>query len=133
MLAQERVALPLAWSALLAFSSRFGLPLAQAFTRIMKRLHLYVTQPNSFPSFPPCSHSSGQYWCWISPQFPGERIGGEYFWLWIALFASAMLYTPLYFWAEGFWSVDKENKLHWWKTDQRVEYTQRRAALGMLL
>ncbi|KAI0276659.1 hypothetical protein BGY98DRAFT_1098000 [Russula aff. rugulosa BPL654] len=41
------------------------------------------------------------YWCWISPKFSGIRIGGEYIWLWIALFASAILYIPLYFWAEG--------------------------------
>jgi hypothetical protein len=42
------VALPLAWSALLAFSSYSGLPLAQAFTRIMKRLHLCVIHHYSF-------------------------------------------------------------------------------------
>jgi len=73
------------------------------------------------------------YWCWISPEFPGERLGGEYIWLWIALFVSAMLYVPLYFWAEGFWSVDEKYKLHWSNADRRVGYTQRRAALGMLL
>jgi len=73
------------------------------------------------------------YWCWISPKFPKERLGGEYVWMWIALFASAILYIPLYFWAEGFWSVDEEYKFHWWNPDQRVEYVQRRAALGMLL
>jgi hypothetical protein len=53
--------------------------------------------------------------------------------MWIALFASAVLYIPLYFWAEGFWSVDEENKFHWWSADQRVGCAQRRAALGMLL
>src|SRR6266849_8756438 len=36
------VALPLAWSASLAFSLHSGLPSAQAFTRIMKHLHLCV-------------------------------------------------------------------------------------------
>ncbi|KAH9954601.1 hypothetical protein BC827DRAFT_1386756 [Russula dissimulans] len=25
------------------------------------------------------------YWCWVSPQFPGERLGGEYVWLWALL------------------------------------------------
>jgi len=72
------------------------------------------------------------FWCWISPRFPGERLGGEYIWMWIALFASAILYVPLYFWAEGFWSVDEEYKFHWWNP-QRVGYAQRRATLGMLL
>ncbi|KAF8502188.1 hypothetical protein F5888DRAFT_1176383 [Russula emetica] len=73
------------------------------------------------------------YWCWISPQFPGERLGGEYVWLWIALVASATLNIPLYFWAEGFWSIDEEYKFHWADPDQRVPYIQRRAALGRLL
>jgi len=53
--------------------------------------------------------------------------------MWIALFASAILYIPLYFWAEGFWSVDEDYKFHWWNPDQRVGYAQRRASLGMLL
>ncbi|KAI0276631.1 hypothetical protein BGY98DRAFT_1097988 [Russula aff. rugulosa BPL654] len=53
------------------------------------------------------------YWCWISPQFPGERLGGEYVWMWIALLASATLYIPLYYWAEGFWSVDEKGGQHW--------------------
>ncbi|KAF8502194.1 hypothetical protein F5888DRAFT_1918902 [Russula emetica] len=52
------------------------------------------------------------YWCWISPQFPGERLGGEYIWMWIALLASAILYNSLYFWAEGFWSVDDGYRFH---------------------
>ncbi|KAI0276618.1 hypothetical protein BGY98DRAFT_934918 [Russula aff. rugulosa BPL654] len=72
------------------------------------------------------------YWCWISPQFPGERLGGLYIWMWIALFAST-IYIPLYFWAEGFWSVDEEYKFHWWNVEKRVGYVQRRATLGMLL
>ena len=53
--------------------------------------------------------------------------------MWIALFASIILYIPLYFWAEGYWSVDEEYKFHRRNADQRVEYAQRRAALGMLL
>jgi hypothetical protein len=75
----------------------------------------------------------GQYWCWISPQYPGDRIGGESIWMWIALFASAILYIPLYFWAEGFWSIDEGYNFHWRSPDQRVGYAQRRATLGMLL
>ncbi|KAF8502220.1 hypothetical protein F5888DRAFT_1177482 [Russula emetica] len=73
------------------------------------------------------------YWCWISPHFPRERLGGEYIWMWIALLASAILYNSLYFWAEGFWSVDDGYRFHWWNPDERVGYTERRAKLGMLL
>ncbi|KAI0276651.1 hypothetical protein BGY98DRAFT_1167349 [Russula aff. rugulosa BPL654] len=73
------------------------------------------------------------YWCWISPQFPRDRLGGETIWMWIALFASVVLYIPLYFWAEGFWSVDEGYNFHWSSADKRVGYAQRRATLGMLL
>jgi hypothetical protein len=38
--------------------------------------------------------------------------------MWIALFASAILYIPLYF---------------WWNAEERVGYAERRATLGMLL
>ncbi|KAH9953521.1 hypothetical protein BC827DRAFT_129599 [Russula dissimulans] len=75
------------------------------------------------------------YWCWVSPQFPGERLGGEYVWLWAALFASAILYIPLYYWTEGRLSVDPDSwyKFHRSRPDDTVGYTQRRIALGMLL
>jgi len=53
--------------------------------------------------------------------------------MWIALFASIILYIPLYFWVEGFWSFDEGYRFHWWSPDERVEYTQRRATLRMLL
>ncbi|KAF8502233.1 hypothetical protein F5888DRAFT_1918945 [Russula emetica] len=75
------------------------------------------------------------YWCWIGPGLWAIRRGSEYFWLLIALFASAILYIPLYFWAEGHLSVDEESwyKFHMSDPDRRVGYAQRRAALGMLL
>jgi len=73
------------------------------------------------------------YWCWIGPRFSGERNGGETIWMWIALFASVIVYIPLYFWAEGFWSVDERYRFHWRDPDLRVEYTQRRATLRILL
>jgi hypothetical protein len=57
----------------------------------------------------------------------------SYIWLWIAIFAPAILYIPLYFWAEGFWSIDEEYRFHRWNPDHRDEYTQRWASLGMLL
>ncbi|KAF8263338.1 hypothetical protein EI94DRAFT_1877754 [Lactarius quietus] len=41
------------------------------------------------------------YWCWIGAGFEGERLAGEYIWLWIALFASVVMYIPLYFWTKG--------------------------------
>ncbi|KAH9978633.1 hypothetical protein BGW80DRAFT_1248989 [Lactifluus volemus] len=73
------------------------------------------------------------YWCWISSKYDGERLAGEYVWLWISLFASFTMYIPLYLWAEGRFSVDKEK---WYKfrsySDDMVEYPVRRAALGML-
>ncbi|KAG9044410.1 hypothetical protein FS842_001485, partial [Serendipita sp. 407] len=37
------------------------------------------------------------YWCWISGHFNAERIAGEYFWLWLAAFASIALYLLLFF------------------------------------
>jgi hypothetical protein len=63
------------------------------------------------------------------------RLEGEYIWLWITVFASAILYIPLYFWAEGRLSVDEKSwyKFHMSGPDQRVGYAQRRAALGTLL
>ncbi|KAF8502241.1 hypothetical protein F5888DRAFT_1578622, partial [Russula emetica] len=49
------------------------------------------------------------YWCWISAKYSHMRLAGKYIWLWIALFASAILYVPLYFWTEGRLSVDKKS------------------------
>jgi len=73
------------------------------------------------------------YWCWISSKYKGERLAGEYVWVWISLFASVIMYIPLYLWAEGRLSVDKEK---WYKfhlnSDYMVGYLERRAALGML-
>jgi hypothetical protein len=66
----------------------------------------------------------------------GERLGGEYIWLWIGLFASVILYVPVYFWAEGCLSIPEDRwwwpKFHKSKFDGRAEYTQRRTALAML-
>jgi hypothetical protein len=89
--------------------------------------------PLFFPILPSLLTLLGQYWCWISPQYPRERLGGETIWLWIALFASATLYIPLHFWAEGFWSIDEQYNFHWWGPDQSVATIQRRSILGMLL
>jgi hypothetical protein len=75
---------------------------------------------------------SDKYWCWISSHYFGERLAGEYLWLWIALF-SAILYIPLYFWAEGRLSVDREKWYIFRTSKADVEYAQRRTALRLLL
>ncbi|KAI9453542.1 hypothetical protein BJY52DRAFT_1088953, partial [Lactarius psammicola] len=46
------------------------------------------------------------YWCWINSKYNVERLGGEYVWIWIALFASVIMYIPLYFWTKGRLSTD---------------------------
>jgi hypothetical protein len=53
----------------------------------------------------------------------------------MALFASAILYVPLYFWVEGHLSVDPEKwyKFRVSKPDQGTERAQRKTALGILL
>src|SRR5258708_37819577 len=89
----------------------------------MNCLHLCVIQLYSFRSSLHCSHSSGQTGCWIDPGFAVGRLGAS-IWVWVTLFASVILYIPLYFWAGGFWSVDEENRFHWSKSDQRVEYAE---------
>jgi len=75
------------------------------------------------------------YWCWINPHFLGERLAGEYIWIWAALFSAVVLYVPLYFWAEGRLSVDmgKWYKFHVSKPDRGVECRQRKTTLRILL
>ncbi|KAI0254076.1 hypothetical protein BJV78DRAFT_105369 [Lactifluus subvellereus] len=74
------------------------------------------------------------FWCWINPVYEGERLAGEYIWLWTSLFTSVIMYIPLYLWAEGRLSVDKQKwyKFHLNNSDDRIEYTERRAAMGIL-
>jgi hypothetical protein len=69
-----------------------------------------------------------QYWCWISSRFNVERLAGAYLWMWIALFASIILYIPVYFWAMGRLSVGKRNL----DPSQRGT-ANRRATLRLLL
>ncbi|KAN0129789.1 hypothetical protein V8E53_012454 [Lactarius tabidus] len=73
------------------------------------------------------------YWCWIGPEYKLERLAGEYIWMWTTLFASVIMYIPLYFWTKGHLSTDPEKwyKFRFGKPDH--EYPLRRAALGMLL
>ncbi|KAI9442155.1 hypothetical protein H4582DRAFT_1847844 [Lactarius indigo] len=72
------------------------------------------------------------YWCWIGPEYNTERLGGEYVWIWIALFASVLMYIPLYFWTNGRLSVDPKKWYKFHLTESDDKYPQRRAALGML-
>lgn len=52
------------------------------------------------------------YWCWVAQDFKGERIAGEYLWLWIGLFTSILVYVPLFLWSQGMLSVDASQ---WWR------------------
>ncbi|KAH9002022.1 hypothetical protein EDB86DRAFT_2827471 [Lactarius hatsudake] len=72
------------------------------------------------------------YWCWIGPEYNAERLGGEYVWIWIALFASVIMYIPLYFWTKGRLSVDPDKWYKFRLSESDDEYPQRQAALGML-
>jgi hypothetical protein len=53
----------------------------------------------------------GQYWCWIGRGYEGERLAGEYIWLWITLFASVVLNISVYFWTKGHLSVNLKGLL----------------------
>lgn len=52
------------------------------------------------------------FWCWIGGKYTSERLWGEYFWIWLALFTSFLVYIPLYYWSKGNLSVDPEI---WWR------------------
>ncbi|KAF8521442.1 hypothetical protein BU17DRAFT_88014 [Hysterangium stoloniferum] len=41
------------------------------------------------------------YWCWVSSNFPSERITGEYGWLWLTALVSLLLYVVLYLFLRG--------------------------------
>lgn len=77
------------------------------------------------------------YWCWIGANYNAERVGGEYFWLWLTLFVSVLLYVPLCFWARGNISVDPR---YWWiiRVHKRSDMVSidpdgwRRRSLGMI-
>ncbi|KAH8119308.1 hypothetical protein DFH11DRAFT_436935 [Phellopilus nigrolimitatus] len=57
------------------------------------------------------------FWCWIDTRFSTEQILGEYFWLWLTLFVSILVYVPLFLWGNGYMTVDKT---HWWKIKLRI-------------
>jgi len=58
------------------------------------------------------------YWCWINADYLQWRIWGEYFWFWLTLAASLVIYIPLYLWSRGNLLFDEHT---WWRiTLQRV-------------
>ncbi|KAH9978827.1 hypothetical protein BGW80DRAFT_698658 [Lactifluus volemus] len=68
------------------------------------------------------------YWCWISYRYTAERLAGSFLWVWIALFASIVLYIPVYFWATGRLSVNNRNL-----NRSQLGTPNRRATLRLLL
>ncbi|KLO18373.1 hypothetical protein SCHPADRAFT_993599 [Schizopora paradoxa] len=59
------------------------------------------------------------FWCWVGPNYGGERIAGEYFWLWLALFVAILVYVPLFMWHQGYISIDEKI---WWKVKWYTRY-----------
>lgn len=54
-----------------------------------------------------------QYWCWVGGQqsLLGDKIGGEYVWLWLTIIVSFMVYIPIYLRRLGYLKVGN------WKRD----------------
>ncbi|KAI9445897.1 hypothetical protein H4582DRAFT_1868838 [Lactarius indigo] len=73
------------------------------------------------------------YWCSIGPKYNKEHLASKYIWMWITLFASVVLYVPVYFWMKGHFSVDGEKWYKFRLVKSKVEYSKRRATLGILL
>ncbi|KAI0348397.1 hypothetical protein BDW22DRAFT_1350595 [Trametopsis cervina] len=42
-------------------------------------------------------YGNTQFWCWITEQYPVQRIVLEYLWLWITCFLNFLLYVPIAF------------------------------------
>ncbi|KAH9978831.1 hypothetical protein BGW80DRAFT_698771 [Lactifluus volemus] len=68
------------------------------------------------------------YWCSISRLFNAERLAEVSVWIGIALFASIVLYIPVYFWATGRLSVN-----NWNLNPSQPGTPDRRATLRLLL
>ncbi|KAL0951350.1 hypothetical protein HGRIS_008054 [Hohenbuehelia grisea] len=51
-------------------------------------------------------YGATQYWCWITEDFPRERIALEYFWMWFSAFGNIILYVLLTFFLKGMISFD---------------------------
>ncbi|TCD69950.1 hypothetical protein EIP91_005539 [Steccherinum ochraceum] len=46
-----------------------------------------------------------QYWCWITSDYPAQRIALEYAWMWTAAFTNLVLYIPITLVLKGFISA----------------------------
>lgn len=66
------------------------------------------------------NHSDSQFVCWVGSGYGKERLAGEYFWLWLALFVSLVTYVPLALWRRGNLVIDAEK---WWKMSFRWRRT----------
>jgi hypothetical protein len=71
--------------------------------RIFRFSHCFVLLPTFF--------FSGQYWCWIGRNYEGQRLAGEYIWLWITCFTSIILNVSVYFWTKGHLEVNLKGLL----------------------
>ncbi|TFK56974.1 hypothetical protein OE88DRAFT_1730405 [Heliocybe sulcata] len=47
-----------------------------------------------------------QYWCWITSDYPVQRIALEYFWLWFTALLNIALYVPLALVLKGYIIID---------------------------
>ncbi|KAK7059068.1 hypothetical protein VNI00_001692 [Paramarasmius palmivorus] len=47
-------------------------------------------------------YGNTQYWCWITEEFPEERIALEYFWLWLAAFVNLICYVLIAMVVKGY-------------------------------
>ncbi|KZS94082.1 hypothetical protein SISNIDRAFT_57650 [Sistotremastrum niveocremeum HHB9708] len=74
------------WAAVLIASSIWG------FCVFFPVIGFLVFRHSSSPFLAPTP-----FWCWIGSHYAGDRIGGEYLWLWIAALESFVLYVPLFF------------------------------------
>jgi len=52
------------------------------------------------------------YWCWVGGQqsLLGDKIGGEYIWLWLTIIVSFMVYIPIYLRRLGYLNVGNRKR-----------------------
>lgn len=60
---------------------------------------------------------SSQYWCWVGERWKGQRLAGEYVWLWLTLLVSICVYVPMFLWIAGHLVV---YRTPWWKFSIRL-------------
>jgi len=56
-------------------------------------------------------YGNTQYWCWITEDNPGERIGLEYFWMWLAAAGNLFLYLIIALVVKGVLIVTPSRKV----------------------